>query len=167
MDRSAQQTDAPSPPWSWWPLWGGWPWRSFAQPFAAPSAAPDSLTQPILPGWTFGNVITVTERNSSAPETERAIVAEESYGRQLGHVIEALVVLIAERPAEAQSPKALSDLLELHARIREIKVGIAANRLERIEADLARLKVERPDDYRRLAATIAADARPDAGEEKG
>src|SRR5512145_2677242 len=85
MDRSAQQTDAPSPLWSWWPLWGGWPWRSFAQPVAAPSVAPDSLTQPILPGWTFGNVITVTERNSSAPETERAIVAEESYGRQLGH----------------------------------------------------------------------------------
>jgi hypothetical protein len=163
MDRSTQQTDPPSTP-SWWPLWGGRLWKSFAQPFVPPTAAPESLSQPILPGWAFGNVITVTERNSSAPETEQAIVAEESYGRQLGHVIEALVVLIGERPGEAQSPKALSDLLELHARIRGIKAGLAADRLQRIEADLARLKTERPEDYRRLAAAIAADVRREAAD---
>src|SRR5438128_301501 len=60
--------------------------------------APQSLNQPVLPGWTFGNVITVTEKNSRSPQTEREIVAEHSYGRQLGRLTQALADLIEERP---------------------------------------------------------------------
>lgn len=46
-----------------------WPWASFMENFSNPfgSFAPSSLTQPINPGWSFGNVISVTEQNSSAP----------------------------------------------------------------------------------------------------
>src|SRR4051812_6889679 len=40
---------------------------------------PESLTQPILPGWTFN----INSNNSSAPETEVEVVARHSYGRQL------------------------------------------------------------------------------------
>lgn len=36
------------------PLWGWWNPQSWAPP---------NLTQPIQPGWTFGNVITVNEAN--------------------------------------------------------------------------------------------------------
>src|SRR5688572_2432578 len=49
--------------------------------------APSQLSQPINQGWSFGNVI-VNESNSSAPSTELAIVAEESYGRQIGKLLE-------------------------------------------------------------------------------
>src|SRR5918993_3209381 len=50
--------------------------------------APSQLSQPINPGWSFGNLI-VNESNSSAPSTELAIVAEESYGRQMGKLLDA------------------------------------------------------------------------------
>ena len=154
---AGQGESNPASAWSW-PFWGGEMWRPIVQPLA-----PQTLTQPIQPGWTFGNVITVTERNSSSPETEREIVAEESYGRQLGRMLAALAVLIEERPETGETPKALEDLLELRDRIERIKLRTAAERLERIECDLARLKAELPDDYYRIAARLArdADAAPD------
>jgi hypothetical protein len=54
-----------------------WPWPSF---FFDPRAQTSSVDfdQPINPGWTFGNLISVTEQNSSAPDTEREIVATET-----------------------------------------------------------------------------------------
>ncbi len=67
-----------------WPFWW-WPrWMTDALSSSGSALAPQLLNQPILPGSTFGNVITVTETNSSSPEMERDIVAKESYGRQLG-----------------------------------------------------------------------------------
>jgi hypothetical protein len=125
---------------------------------SAAALAPQSLVQPILPGWTFGNLINVTEANSSSPETERNIVARESYGRQLGRVIDALEVLIRERPADAPQDPALDELASLGRRIREIKMQSRASRVERIEADLARLKKECPDEYRRIASSLTSDA---------
>ena len=55
--------------------------------------APQSLTQPILPGWP----ITINGINSSAPQTEVEVVQHHSYGRQLGRVADALEALIEER----------------------------------------------------------------------
>jgi hypothetical protein len=75
----------------------------------------------VNPGWTFGNLI-VNDQNSSAPDTEQDIVAADSYGRQLGRVIDALVELIEERPNWKQQP-ALKELVALHAkRTDQIKV---------------------------------------------
>jgi hypothetical protein len=117
---------------------------------------PQRLTQPILPGWSFGN-ITVNEQNSRSPQTEQAIVAEHSYGRQLGRLTDALVALIEERPKALPGNKAFDDLFALRASIDAIKARNAAGRLERLEADLERLKIESPEDYRRIAAKIARD----------
>jgi uncharacterized protein YprB with RNaseH-like and TPR domain len=108
------------------PFW--WPW----------STAPSSLSQPILPGWTFGNV-TVNEQNSSAPETELAIVSEESYGRQIGKLLDAVALLIEER-GELSPPQPFADLLALHRRIEDLKTQSAKRRLQQVERDLQRLK---------------------------
>jgi hypothetical protein len=108
------------------PFW--WPWP----------AAPSELSQPILPGWTFGNV-TVNEQNSSAPATEREIVAEESYGRQIGKLLDAVATLIAERGNSPQ-PEALTDLIALQTRVDEIKTRAAKRRLDQVQQDLRRLK---------------------------
>ena len=93
-----------------WPAWPVWP---FWLPDPPAPATSDDFVQPINPGWTFGNLISVTEQNSSAPDTERAIVSVESYGRQLGHVIDALAELIKERPKSAPQKLALNELVAL------------------------------------------------------
>jgi hypothetical protein len=142
---------SPYAPLSWWSLWSPQAWNPGL------SAAPQSLTQPILPGWAVGNVITVTENNSSSPETERKIVAQESYGRQLGRLMDAVAVLIQERPEDLPKHTAFDDLLELSHSINAIKKRCAASRLKRVEADLSELKVERPDDYRRIASDMARE----------
>ena len=120
--------------------------------------APPSVSQPILPGWTFGNVITVTENNSRSPQTEQAIVAEHSYGRQLGRVTEALAALIEERPQGLPGKKSFDELLELRDSIDSIKLRAAQSRLERLESDLARLKAESPQDYRRIVSALGGEA---------
>src|SRR5215212_8594666 len=119
---------------------------------------PQAFTQPILPGWSFGN-ITVNEQNSRSPQTEEAIVAEHSYGRQLGRITDALVALIEERPKGLPRNKAFDDLVALRASIELIKARSAASRVERLEADLARLKLESPQDYRRIAARSRVTSR--------
>ncbi|MES2105171.1 MAG: hypothetical protein V4634_14220 [Pseudomonadota bacterium] len=122
---------------------------------AVSAAQGNSFTQPILP-WTFGNVINVTDRNSSAPEVERDIVAQDSYGRQLGRLMDAVAVLIEQRPKNAPRDQALDDLLALHRKIDGIKADTAASRLSRIKADLTRLEKENPPQYRELLATLQA-----------
>jgi hypothetical protein len=150
MDQATADSKSPYSPLWWWPsLWGGQGWNS-----PGVALAPQSLSQPIQPGWTFGNVI-VTENNSGSPDTERDIVAQESYGRQLGRVTDAVAALIEERPKQLPRPKALDDLLALRDKIEKIKSRSAASRLDRIESDLARLKAERPEDYRRIASAMA------------
>jgi hypothetical protein len=120
--------------------------------------SPQSLNQHILPGWTFGNVITVTEANSSSPETERDILSKESYGRQLGRIVDALEVLIQERPKNAPTNAALDDLLDLSQKINEIKSQSSAHRVKRLQADLARLKKDSPEEYRRIVSELLSDA---------
>jgi hypothetical protein len=116
-------------------------------------AAPRNFVQPILPGW-FGIVTNITEQNSSAPETEREIVAAQSYGRQLGRVIDALAVVIADLPEEQQDAPAFEEFAKLRREIDDIKAQAAARRHDRIAADLATLKATKPEEYERLAATL-------------
>jgi hypothetical protein len=117
-------------------------------------AAPQSDAESILPGWVFGSLINVTEQNSSAPDTEREIVAAHSYGRQLGRVIDALAELIVEVPQAKRSRKAFDDLMKLRREIDDIKSEAASRRLERIASDLATLKKTKPDEYDRVAAKL-------------
>ena len=127
----------------WWLA----PWLSSA------ALAPNQLSQPILSGW---SLISVTEQNSSRPETERAIVAEESYGRQIGRLMEAVTALIAERPAGAPKTEAFTALEELSTRIEKIKCDAAEKRVDRLREDLAALKAARPEAYAARVAELRA-----------
>jgi hypothetical protein len=113
------------------PAWSVWPWPPFF--FDLPGRIESvGFEQPINPGWTFGNLISVTEQNSSAPDTERQIVATESYGRQLGWVIDALAELIVEQPEAIQQKPAIKELISLRKKIERIKLHSAAYRLDRL-----------------------------------
>jgi hypothetical protein len=108
-----------------------WPWNA-----AGPPAA--QFSQPILPGWTVGGVV-INQTNSRSPDTERAIVAEESYGRQIGKLLDAVALLIGDRQ-EGPEPQAFRDVLALRKHVERIKTISAARRLGEVESDLARLK---------------------------
>jgi hypothetical protein len=108
---------------------------------------PETLTQPILPGWSF----TLNEVNSSAPDTERRIVAQESYGRQLGKLTDAVAVLI-ERAGKGDP--AFTELLELKARVEKAKEEAKADRLKRLGDDLRDLKSQDPAAFKRLVEGV-------------
>ena len=56
--------------------------------------APTSLTQPILPNWQF-HLFNVNLGASSNPVVEQAALARVgSYGRQIGHLAEALELVV-------------------------------------------------------------------------
>lgn len=111
-------------------------WMRWWSPWA--SLAPRDLSQPINPGWSFGNVI-VNQRNSRAPETEQAILAEESYGRQIGKLLEAVHALIAERPGNTANP-AFRDIEALREKVERLKREAAEKRIDQLRRDLELLK---------------------------
>jgi hypothetical protein len=56
--------------------------------------APTSLTQPILPNWQF-HLFNVNLGTSSNPSVEQAALDKVgSYGRQIGHLAEALELIV-------------------------------------------------------------------------
>ncbi|MGG1947991.1 hypothetical protein AB1286_24845 [Trinickia sp. NRRL B-1857] len=99
-------------------------------------AAPERLQQSILP-WTFAGVV-VNDSNSTDPLMERAIVAKESYGKQLGRISDALDSLI--RQTNVKRDDAINAFLEIRAHIDDIKHGTEATRFEAVLADLRKLK---------------------------
>jgi hypothetical protein len=130
----------------------GWPWagidpaawmRNWWTTFGL---APQTLTQPILPGW----AITINGINSSAPQTEVEVVQRHSYGRQLGRMADALQALIDERGGGASSDPRFTEFATMKQEIDELKLDAAARRIEQLRADLAALKATRPTEYRRL-----------------
>jgi hypothetical protein len=100
--------------------------------------APRELSQPINPGWTFGNVI-VNQRNSSAPQTEQAILAEESYGRQIGKLLEAVYELTKGKP-DRDGSTAFRDITALRDKVERLKCESASTRIDQLRDDLALLK---------------------------
>ena len=56
--------------------------------------APNTLYQPILPGWQV-SLFSIDLGASSSPQVEKATIQQVgSYGRQIGHLAEALEVVI-------------------------------------------------------------------------
>ena len=128
-------TDTPTwDPASWLKQWN-----------AAMQLAPNTLVQPILPGWTLN----VNAFNSSAPQTEADVLQRHSYGRQLGRISEALALLVEARDPKG-SDQRFDDFRTMKAEIDEIKAGHAQARVERLLADLDLLKVLRPVAHARL-----------------
>lgn len=112
---------------------------------AAMQLAPNTLVQPILPGWTLN----VNAFNSSAPQTEAEVVSKHSYGRQLGRIGEALALLVDARDPKGADER-FDDFRSMNAEIAEIKAGNATARVNRLLADLDLLKVLRPEEHARL-----------------
>jgi hypothetical protein len=137
----------------------GWPWTLRWPPEAGGGAlfnfAPERLWQPVNPGWTFGNVV-VNTQNSSAPEIEQAVVSRQSYGRQIGRLMEAVQalaeVLEASNPGLAEDER-LRDFQALACEIEAIKREAAGQRLARLKAELAALKRTDPAAWRKLMAS--------------
>ncbi|HVZ30000.1 MAG TPA: hypothetical protein VG839_06370 [Asticcacaulis sp.] len=110
------------------------PWFPFAS---------ETFSQPILPNWSFN----LNEINSSAPDTERRIVAQESYGRQLGKLTDAVAALIK---LSGKDDEAFTELLALKKRVEKAKEEATADRLSRLSDDLRDLKKQDPDAFKRL-----------------
>jgi hypothetical protein len=119
--------------------------------------APRSLAQPILPDWSF---FRIDESNSSAPETERAVVEHESYGKQIGILLDAVSRMIREKEADAGGPGAKNRepvyqaVLDLEERVDKIKTTQAEKRLKKAPVDLDLLKRRNPDAYVRLVESL-------------
>jgi hypothetical protein len=133
---------APYPSWnSAFDFWRGWPG----------SAAPNTLVQPILPGWTLN----INSQNSSAPQTEANVVARHSYGRQIGRMADALRTLVlAQQGGHAPEDGAFDDFLLMWDEVEQVKAESAKARLQQVVADLALLKTTCPDDYLRLRSDL-------------
>jgi len=124
-----------------------WPW--------APNFAPDWLKQSFNNGWTFGNIIQVTNQNSSAPEVEREVVSEYSYGRQLGRLMDAVVAISEKVPAAAKDEH-VKDLLDMAKDIDAIKKAAHAKRLNDLLAELQALKESDPAQWQQLMKAAKA-----------
>jgi hypothetical protein len=138
-----------------WP-WGlRWPMPEGAvNPFFA--LAPGQLTQPINPGWSFGNVI-VNNGNSSAPQVEQEVVSQHSYGRQIGRMMDALQALVAavaqDEPALQKDPR-VQAFQALADDVQRIKDAGAQARIARLQQDLLALKAQDPQAWKRLMASV-------------
>lgn len=113
-------------------------WYSALRPFLAIYAAPKSLDQSILP-WTFAGVV-VNNENSGDPATERAVVSENSYGRQLGRISDALAFLIDALPEAEQKDKAVEPFVKMKAQIDKIKREKETERFDKVLSDLDDLR---------------------------
>jgi hypothetical protein len=132
-----------------------WDWSSWMRGImnnSGLSGAP-RFDQPILPGWFVTNI---TEQNSSDPDTERAIVAFQGYGRQLGRMMDAIALLIEDSPKTELEKKAFQEFTKVRLEINDIKEKVAARRLNRIAADLSMLKEKKREEYDRVVAKLRA-----------
>ncbi|HUL64734.1 MAG TPA: hypothetical protein VLW55_08965 [Burkholderiaceae bacterium] len=129
--------------------WWAWPWSAAASsrvPWFG--VAPQSLTQPINPGWSFGNVI-VNSANSSAPDVEQEIVSQHSYGRQIGRLMDAVEALSEALPQTGNDER-IKEFRELAAEVDEIKKEMAPRRLEQLRRELEWLKRNDPAGWEKL-----------------
>jgi len=130
------------------------PWRLALQASQAMALAPHTLTQPINTGWTFGNLIQVTEANSTAPDTEQQIVNRHSYGRQIGRVMDAVQLLLERADAKTRADARAEDFASLQRDVQSIKQTQAAARLRRLRDELIALRRDQPEAWRELQALL-------------
>ena len=89
--------------------------------------APTNLTQPILPNWSFNLFNVNMGASSNAAIEQEALQTVGSYGKQIGHLAEALEVIIGKldllgsNDLSVQEKDALRIFLGDVAAIRKIK----------------------------------------------
>ena len=147
----------------WWPL-----------PISAPTG---DVTQAINPmSWLFRTnaqtgLVNITTGRSEDPVLEHRIVAEvASYGRQLGRVIDALCVVVAELPdadLTRQQRTVLAEFTKLADEIAAVKSATRATRvtepeIDRLIGEIEALRESDPTLHRRLTARLQAAFPPPA-----
>ena len=141
----------------WWPI-----------PITAPTG---DVTQAINPmSWLFRTsaqtqtgLVNITTGRSDDPMLEHRIVAEvASYGRQLGRVIDALCVVVAEMPDDdlnRQQREVLAEFTKLADEIAAVKTATRAARvsepeIDRLIGEIEALRESDPTLHRRLTARL-------------
>jgi hypothetical protein len=112
--------------------------------------APETLVQPILPGWTFN----INSNNSTSPQTELDVLAKHSYGRQIGRISDALAALVVEQHGNKPSDPRYAEFLTMKREIDKVKEVAAAGRIEQIRKDLELLRTANPAEYQRLRSAL-------------
>ena len=141
----------------WWPL-----------PISAPTG---DVTQAINPmSWLFRTsaqtgLVNITTGRSDDPMLEHRIVAEvASYGHQLGRVIDAMCVVVAELPdadLTRQQRTVLAEFTKLADEITAVKTANRAARvsepeIDRLIGEIEALRDSDPTLHRRLTARLQA-----------
>lgn len=125
----------------WWPWPQNWTW---------PTLAPRSLNQPINTGFSVGSLVSVTHVNSSAPDVERKVLQEHSYGRQIGRLLDAVSLLVDRLPEDVKHDDRIVALEELIQDVQEIKDAARKPRLQRLEYQIDALKRDDSKAYEAL-----------------
>ena len=118
------------------------------QPFMWPFNlfAPGNLSQPILPGWSLGNVSVNYAGNA---DIEKDVVEKvASFGKQLGIITDAVLALADGKPKD----KAIARLKEIAAKIEEVKNRNKASLADQARDAMQRLEKAEPASARRIAA---------------
>ena len=169
--KSTMPPDSPFERWLSWagPWMQGQSWPAIPGSVAGGNLAPEQLSQPLNPGWVFGNV-SITTRNSGDPETERRITEAVSYGRQLGRMMDALAVLAAQldpgsltaeqRRLLPDRAQALADFWSVMAAVRDAKAEarsrwLSEQGMSELAGQLKRLRQTDPDAYAKLAGILS------------
>ena len=122
------------------------------QPFMWPFNlfAPGNLNQPILPGWSFGNI---SVNYAGNVEIEKDVVEKvASFGKQLGIITDAVLALADGKP---KNDKAIVRLREIAAKIEELKSRNKTSLADQAREALERLEKAEPASARRIAAQFA------------
>jgi hypothetical protein len=134
-------------PWQWWvsylrALGGTWP------------ALDTSFQQPILPGWSFAGVV-VNENNSTDPAMEHAIVSRQSYGKQIGRMMDVVAELSRLSSVDRNAPP-FKAFFEVVDDIEKIKCEAADARFEKTLQDLEALKKDDKEKFEQCLQRVAA-----------
>ena len=122
------------------------------QPFMWPFNlfAPGNLNQPILPGWSFGNI---SVNYAGNVEIEKDVVEKvASFGKQLGIITDAV---LAQADGKPKDDKAIMRLKEIAAKIEDVKNRNKASLAEQARGAMQRLEKAEPAAARRIAAEFA------------
>jgi hypothetical protein len=149
----AQSNTASAKSGTWWPWLAPWtmPTPGAAVPWFG--LAPQQLDQAINPGWSFGNIVSVTNVNSTAPDVEQAILAHHSYGRQIGRMMDALAALVEAMPGKNKD-KRIEAFLKIAHDVDDIKRRAEAPQVERLRAELEDIRRNDPKAWAELSRLL-------------
>lgn len=145
MAAAAPDGNGPTDPRTGRPSWWGWPLHQWPWP----ALAPQQLYQPISTGVSLLNVTNV---NSSAPDIERDVLQQHSYGRQIGRLMDAVAALAERLPASAKDDKRIAEFEALARDVERIKCRARLPRLERLRGEIEELRRDDPHAYEQLRA---------------